>query len=79
MASDRLTWRPHRGQADCFEGFAGLHWYRVSRSGEHWYWFSIAWVSQSPGIKARVDLQSRPYLDREAAIAGAQRHFEAQP
>lgn len=59
----RLKWRPKRGQANCFEGFAGLHWYRVSQTGEHWYWYFQS-----------SERQSRPYMDAELAMAVAQRH-----
>jgi hypothetical protein len=56
---------------DCFEGYSGLTHYRVSRTADLWHWYTQVWDIDGP-----YERQSRPYLDADSAMAGAQQHFE---
>lgn len=64
--SPRIQWQKHTGTTEFFDGMIGRYLcYYVTEQQKIWYW-----------VDNRRGGKSRPYIDREDAMRGAQRHHE---
>jgi hypothetical protein len=61
--SPRIQWQRRPQDYRLKQAFCAAG-YTVTRVGDYWYWFD------------RDHAKSRPYIDREDAMRGAQRHHE---
>lgn len=61
----RIQWQKHNRTIGLFDGLIGMsrRYYVLEQQGL-WYWFDSS------------HRRSRPYIDREDAMRGAQRHHE---